>query len=118
MMLKMDAQKGAGGGGWTQVDSASETSGSSLSISGLTVGKTYHLFTTSGSGNNASAAKTNAAVSASSGVSDFTVVGSVDGVVSGYYGGLAHQTFKATATTATFTKSASANAVGYMLFVE
>lgn len=116
--MRVRANNASGGGGWTQVDSASEKSGSSLSISGLTVGKTYHLFTTSGSGNNASAAKTNATVSASSGASDFAVVGSVDGVVSGYYGGLAHQTFKATATTATFTKSASANAVGYMLFVE
>lgn len=106
------------GSGWALVDSASEASGSSLSLSGLTVGKKYHLFVTSGSGNNAATAKSNATVSASSGVSDFTVEGSVDGVISGYYGGLAHHTFTATATSATFTKSATTNNIGYMLFEE
>lgn len=112
---------GGGGSGWTFIEAVSQvpaTATFTISTS-LTVGKTYHIFTTN-SGGSTSTADSVTAITASSGVSDLTRLHNVNG----YYGSgtayssMFHYSFKATAQTVSFSKQAYARRLGYMLFAE
>lgn len=104
--------------GWQHIATAydSDQSGTTFVLSGFTVGKKYHLFTTCGGGSAANALDFSK-ITPSSGATDFSD-DSIQGAASGsVYSGMHHNTFKATSTTITFSKSNSRR-LGYMLFVE
>jgi len=118
----MEMANGSGGGvsgGWTFKGSltGSSVSTQNITISDLTVGKKYHIFSTCGSAS-ASGATKNATLTAVSGSSNLTTENTVDGSANTYYGGIVEQSFTATATSAVFKRLSTTTKQGYILYEE
>ena len=113
---------GGGGSGWTLVEAVSLVPGGVGTFTigqSLTVGKTYHIFTTN-SGGSTSTADAVTAITISSGASNLTELNKVNGYYgsSTAYSSMIHYSFIATAQTVSFSKNAAPRRLGYMLFVE
>lgn len=118
-MALFRCSSGGTSGGWTYKGSmtGSSVSTQNITISDLTVGKKYHIFSTCGSAS-ASGATSNATLTAVSGSSNLTTENTVDGNANAYYGGIVEQSFTATATSAVFKRLSTATKQGYLLYEE
>ena len=113
---------GGGNTTWQHVATVYNTTdtGTSLNITGLTIGKTYHLFATN-AGSSLNNARNNSVLTAGTGVDDFSDMGVVNGGTGGssntYCSAIRHYVFKTTAASITLGK-VSARLIGYMLYEE